>query len=71
MGSKFSAVRQNLMQKHLFVTNVVTTGGLLAAGDAITQNLEIAMDKEGTQKYSLQRTSEYCIDSIGAQIRFL
>nr|XP_022318927.1 mpv17-like protein 2 [Crassostrea virginica] len=56
MGSKFSAVRQNIMQKHLFVTNVVTTGGLLAAGDAITQNLEIAMNKEGTQKYSLQRT---------------
>ena len=36
MGSKFSVVRQNIMQKHLFVTNVVTTGGLLAAGDAIT-----------------------------------
>ena len=44
------------MQKHLFVTNVVTTGGLLAAGDAITQNLEIAMDKEGTQGHTKDLT---------------
>ncbi|XP_048762316.1 mpv17-like protein 2 isoform X2 [Ostrea edulis] len=56
MGLRFSKLKRAIITEHLLLTNVLTTGGLMGLGDVITQNLEIRMDKEGKQKYSLQRT---------------
>uniref|UniRef100_K1PBS3 Mpv17-like protein 2 n=1 Tax=Magallana gigas TaxID=29159 RepID=K1PBS3_MAGGI len=40
----------------MFYVNVLTTGGLLAAGDVITQQVEMAMDEDRTQKFNPKRT---------------
>jgi len=66
-----STIWRSLFTKHLFATNVLATGGLLALGDGITQNLEIVFNRGLTedgkekeeQKYDWSRTGKTCVKS--------
>ncbi|XP_062592615.1 mpv17-like protein 2 [Saccostrea cucullata] len=56
MGLRVSKLKKAIIDDHLLLTNILTTGGLLAAGDVLTQTLEISMDKENKQKFCWYRT---------------
>lgn len=56
MGLKLSKLKQHKVFQNMFYVNVLTTGGLLAAGDVITQQVEMAMDEDRTQKFNPKRT---------------
>lgn len=56
MGLKLSKLKQHKVFQNMLYVNVLTTGGLLAAGDVVTQQIEMAMDKDRTQKFNPKRT---------------
>uniref|UniRef100_K1S0D5 Mpv17-like protein 2 n=1 Tax=Magallana gigas TaxID=29159 RepID=K1S0D5_MAGGI len=53
---KLSKLKQHKVLQNMFYVNVLTTGGLLAAGDVITQQVEMAMDEDRTQRFNPKRT---------------
>lgn len=59
MGLKLSKLKQHKVFQNMLYVNVLTTGGLLAAGDVVTQQIEMAMDKDRTQKFNPKRTGRF------------
>ena len=54
ISSKLQNVSRLLFSRYLLGTNTVICGGLLAAGDAVTQTVEMQADEN--QKYNYSRT---------------